>query len=44
MNGNVTYDGSGGFDVRGHVAGNGAVRVRVSSGRSFADGNGRLSR
>jgi hypothetical protein len=44
VNGNVTYDGSGGFDVRGHVAGNGAVRVRVSSGRSFADGNGRLSR
>src|SRR5690348_15387443 len=43
VNGNVTYDGSGGFDVRGRVAGNGAVHVRVSSGRSFADGSGRLS-
>jgi hypothetical protein len=44
VNGNVTNDGTGGFDVRGHVAGNGAVRVRVSSGRSFADGSGHLSR
>ena len=44
VNGNVTYDGGGGFDVRGHVARNGAVRVRVSSGRSYADGTGRLSR
>ncbi len=44
VNGNVTYDGSGGFDVRGRVAGNGAVHVRVSSGRSYADGSGRLSR
>jgi hypothetical protein len=44
VNGNVTYDGSGGFDVRGRVAPGGAVRVRVSSGRSFADGPGRLSR
>ena len=32
VNGNVTYDGGGGFDVRGRVAGNGAVRVRVSFG------------
>jgi hypothetical protein len=44
VNGNVTYDGSGGFDVRGRVAGNGAVRVRVAYGRSYADGTGRLSR
>ena len=44
VNGNVTYDGGGGFDVRGRVARNGAVHVRVSSGRSYADGNGRLSR
>jgi hypothetical protein len=44
VNGNVTYDGSGGFDVRGRVAGNGAVRVRVSSGRSYADGSGHLAR
>ena len=44
VNGNVTYDGSGGFDVRGRVAGNGAVHVRVAYGRSYADGNGRLSR
>ncbi len=43
VNGNVTYDGGGGFDVRGRVAGNGAVRVRVSSGGSYADGSGRLS-
>ena len=44
VNGNVTYDGSGGFDVRGRVAGNGSVRVRVAYGRSYADGTGRLSR
>ncbi len=44
VNGTVTYDGSGGFDVRGRVAGNGAVHVRVSSGRSYADGSGRLAR
>ena len=44
VNGNVTYDGNSGFDVRGRVAGNGDVRVRVSSGRSYADGSGRLSR
>ncbi len=44
VNGNVTYDGNGGFDVRGRVARNGAVRVRVAYGGSYADGNGRLSR
>jgi hypothetical protein len=44
INGNVTYDGSGGFDVRGRVAPGGAVRVRVAYGRSYADGTGRLSR
>jgi hypothetical protein len=43
-NGNVGYDGGGGFDVRGHVGAGGAVRVRVSAGRSYADGTGRLSR
>jgi hypothetical protein len=44
VNGNVTYDGSGGFDVRGRVGSSGAVRVRVSSGRSYADGSGHLAR
>jgi hypothetical protein len=44
QNGNVTHSGDSAFDVRGHVAGNGAVRVRVSRGESYADGNGRLSR
>ncbi len=44
VNGNVTYDGSGGFDVRGRVAAGGAVHVRVSSGASYADGHGRLTR
>jgi hypothetical protein len=43
VNGNVTYDGSGGFDVRGQVGTSGAVHVRVSSGKSFADGSGHLS-
>jgi hypothetical protein len=43
VNGNVTYGGSGGFDVRGRVGAGGAVRVRVSSGGSYADGSGRLS-
>ena len=36
--------GYGGFDVRGHVAGNGAVQVQVSSGDQSASGSGRLSR
>jgi hypothetical protein len=44
VNGNVTYDGGGGFDVRGRVGAGGAVHVRVSSGKSYADGSGRLSR
>jgi hypothetical protein len=35
--------GYGGFDVRGRVAGNGAVQVRVSSGDQSASGSGRLS-
>src|SRR5689334_20841272 len=43
VNGIVGYDG-GGLDVRGRVGPGGAVRVRVSSGRSYADGSGRLSR
>ena len=43
VNGNVTYAGGAGFDVRGRVAGNGNVHVRVSAGRSFADGTGRLN-
>jgi len=44
VNGNVTYAGEGGFQVRGHVAPSGAVHVRVSSGSSYADGHGRLTR
>src|SRR5262245_16190489 len=43
-NGNVGYDGGGGFDVRGRVGPGGSVRVRVASGRSYADGSGRLTR
>ena len=42
-NGNVTYAGDSSFMVRGRVAGNGAVHVRVSAGSSYADGHGRLS-
>jgi hypothetical protein len=42
-NGNVSYAGDAPFDIRGRVAGNGAVHVRVSRGASFADGHGRLS-
>ena len=44
QNGNVTYAGDAAFDIRGHVAGNGAVHVRVSRGASYADGHGHLSR
>src|SRR5690349_22394189 len=44
VNGNVTYGGGGGFDVRGRVGAGGAVHVRVSSGGSYADGSGHLSR
>jgi hypothetical protein len=43
VNGNVTYAGGGGFNVRGRVGAGGAVHVRVSSGASYADGSGRLS-
>lgn len=42
VNGNVSYDGDGSFDVRGRVANNGAVRVRVGRGGQYADGVGRL--
>jgi hypothetical protein len=44
QNGNVSYAGDSAFDVRGQVASNGAVHVRVARGGSFADGNGRLLR
>ncbi len=43
-NGNVSYVGEASFDIRGRVAGNGAVHVRVSRGSTYADGHGRLSR
>jgi hypothetical protein len=43
VNGNVTYAGDSGFDIRGRVSGNGSVHVRVSNGESYADGHGRLS-
>jgi hypothetical protein len=43
VNGNVTYAGDNSFDIRGRVAGNGAVHVRVARGSSYADGHGRLS-
>jgi hypothetical protein len=42
-NGNVTYAGDSSFDVRGRVAPNGAVHVRVARGAAYADGNGHLS-
>jgi len=44
VNGNVSYAGDAGFQVRGRVAGNGNVHVRVSNGGFYADGRGRLSR
>ncbi len=43
-NGNVSYAGDASFEIRGRVAGNGAVHVRVSRGSTYADGHGRLSR
>jgi len=43
VNGNVGYAGDGAFDVRGQVAKNGNVHVRVARGASYADGHGRLS-
>jgi hypothetical protein len=42
INGNVTYAGDAAVDVRGWVARNGKVHVRVSRGASYADGHGRL--
>ena len=42
VNGNVSYDGDGSFDIRGRVANNGSVRVRVARGAQYADGVGRL--
>jgi hypothetical protein len=43
-NGNVAYAGDAAFEVRGRVAGNGNVHVRVARGARFADGQGRLFR
>ena len=43
-NGIVSYVGDNAFDIRGQVARNGNVHVRVSRGGSYADGHGRLSR
>ncbi len=43
-NGKVSYAGESSFDIRGRVAGNGVVHVRVSSGSRYAEGHGRLSR
>jgi hypothetical protein len=44
QNGNVTYAGDDAFEVRGRVAHNGKVHVRVARGSTYADGRGRLSR
>jgi hypothetical protein len=44
QNGNVTYAGDDAFEVRGRVAHNGKVHVRVGRGSTYADGRGRLSR
>ena len=44
QNGNVTYAGDAAFEVRGRVASNGNVHVRVARGSTFADGQGRLFR
>ena len=43
-NGSVSYVGNSSFDIRGQVARNGNVHVRVSHGATYADGHGRLSR
>jgi hypothetical protein len=43
VNGHVSYAGDAAFDIRGHVAGDGAVHVRVARGSSYANGHGRLS-
>jgi hypothetical protein len=42
-NGNLMYDG-GVVNLYGRVAGNGAVRVTVTSGNARANGTGRLNR
>ena len=42
-NGVVSYVGENAFDIRGQVARNGKVHVRVSRAGSFADGHGWLS-
>jgi hypothetical protein len=42
VRGGVVY-ASGGVNVQGNVAGNGATRVRISSGNQSASGSGRLS-
>jgi hypothetical protein len=43
QNGQVSYAGDNAFDIRGQVAHNGRVHVRVSRGSTYADGIGRLS-
>jgi hypothetical protein len=43
-NGVVTYSGDASFEVSGRVAHSGALHVRVSHGREYADGSGQLSR
>jgi hypothetical protein len=40
---NGVFYSSGGFDISGSVAGNGATRVRVSAGGQSASASGRLS-
>src|SRR5689334_2728687 len=42
--GAVSYKGSASVNVKGQVAHNGAVKVRVWAGRQGASGSGRLSR
>jgi hypothetical protein len=42
-NGYIVYDG-GVVNMNGRVAGNGAVRVTLSSGNARANGSGRLNR
>ena len=42
-NGNLKYDGEGGFDLSGAVAANGAVNVAIGKGSQSATGRGRLT-
>src|SRR3982074_3805431 len=44
QNGNVTYAGDDAFEVRGRVAHNGKVHVRVGRGSTYTAGPCRLSR